>query len=140
LRSNIQATELDAPRLPPLRLKACRISATVRFALSVVASMKMAAPPGALVGQLLVGAALELAGALLDGALDVVVGHVDGFGRVDRRPQPGVTAGVAAAALGGHGDLADDFGPGGGAAGVGDGLLALDLLPLAVAGHGPGSL
>jgi hypothetical protein len=46
LRSNIHATEFDAPRLPPFRLNAWRISATVRFALSVVVSMKIAAPPG----------------------------------------------------------------------------------------------
>ena len=44
--SNIHATDPVAPRLPPLRLKAWRISATVRVGLSVVASMKMAAPPG----------------------------------------------------------------------------------------------
>jgi hypothetical protein len=42
----VQATEFAAPRFPPLRVKACRTSATVRLGLSVVASMKMAAPPG----------------------------------------------------------------------------------------------
>ena len=40
-----------------------------------------------LVGHLLVFAALELAGALLDGAVDVVVRHVHRLGRVDRGAQ-----------------------------------------------------
>src|ERR1051325_9234798 len=46
LRSNIHATEFAARRLPPWRWNTCRISATVRLALSVVASMSSAAPPG----------------------------------------------------------------------------------------------
>src|SRR5574341_23573 len=46
LQSNIHATELVAPRLPPWRPKACRISATARYGLSVVTSIRIAAPPG----------------------------------------------------------------------------------------------
>src|SRR3989441_5145619 len=46
LRSNIHATEFVAPRLPPRHWKTWRISATVRLGLSVVASMRRAAPPG----------------------------------------------------------------------------------------------
>src|SRR5690606_2859769 len=76
----------------------------------------------ALVGELLVAAALELARALLDGAVDVLVGHVDGLGRVDGRAKTRVAVRVTAAGLGGDGDLADDLGPGGGALGVGDRL------------------
>src|SRR5512147_2410800 len=94
------------------------------------------ARPIALVGELLVDAAFELARALLDRPVDVVPRHVHRLGRVDGGAEARVAAGVAAARLGGDGDLADDLGPGRGAAGVGDGLLALDLLPLAVAGHG----
>src|SRR5690606_21038524 len=94
-------------------------------------------PPGpiALVRDLLVRGALELAGALLDGAFDVVVGHVDGPRGVHRGPEPGVPRRVAAAGPGGHGDLADHLGPRRGALGVGRRLLVLDLLPLAVTGH-----
>src|SRR4051812_41270804 len=95
-----------------------------------------AARPVALVGQLLVDAALQLTGALLDGPLDVVARHVDRLGGVDRGAEPGIAAGVSAAALGRHGDLADDLGPGRRAPGIGDRLLALDLLPFAMAGHG----
>jgi hypothetical protein len=46
-----------------------------------------------------------------------------------------IAVGVAAARLGGDGDLADELGPGGGAAAVGDRLLPLDLLPFTMAGH-----
>src|ERR1041384_2735420 len=46
LRSNIHDTELAEPRLPPARWKAWRISATVRLTLSVVVSIRIAAPPG----------------------------------------------------------------------------------------------
>ena len=52
----------------------------------------------ALVDDLLEVAALELAGAFLDGPLDVVGRHVDGLGVVDGLAQAGVGVGVAAAA------------------------------------------
>src|SRR5688572_20989387 len=90
----------------------------------------------ALVGQLLVDATLELSGTLLDGPIDVLARHVDRFGGVDRGAQPRVAARITAAASGRHGDLTDDLGPGRGALGIGDRLLALDLLPFAMAGHG----
>jgi hypothetical protein len=45
-RSNIQATEPVVPRLPPLRDSQRRMSATVRFPLSVSDSIMMATPAG----------------------------------------------------------------------------------------------
>src|SRR6184192_4875181 len=113
-----------------------RISATVRFALSVVASMKIAARPVPLVGHLFVLHALQLPRALLDGTLDVVERHVLRFRRVDRGPEPGVARWIPAALLCRDGDFPDQLGEEGPAPRVGNGLLALDLLPLAVAGHG----
>src|SRR5206468_10797118 len=89
----------------------------------------------ALVGVLLVDDPLQLAGALLDGALDVVLRHVLGLGGVDGGAEAGIAGGVAAALLGGDGDLADHLGEGGAALLVRDGLLPLDLFPLAMAGH-----
>jgi hypothetical protein len=89
----------------------------------------------ALVGHLFIGGAFELAGALLDGALDVVVGHVDRAGGVHRQAQARIPGRITAAGPRGDGDLADDLGPGRGAALVGHRFLALDLLPLAVPGH-----
>ena len=66
-----------APRLPPCFSKILRISATVRLRLSVMPDGhdRHAARPVALVDDLLVSDALQLAGALLDGAVDVVVRH-----------------------------------------------------------------
>src|SRR5882672_4123797 len=90
----------------------------------------------ALVDHFLEGDALQLAGALLDGAFDVVARHINCLGGIDGRAQSGVAAGVAAAGLGSHGDFPDVLGPVGSPARVGDRLLVLDLLPLAVAGHG----
>ena len=52
----------------------------------------------ALVGDLLVGDAFEFAGAALDGALDVVGGHVFGFGGGDGSAEAGVAVGVSSAA------------------------------------------
>src|SRR5690606_18942377 len=64
----------------------------------------------ALVADLLVLHALQLAGRLLDRALDHVLGHVDRQALVDRGAQARVAAGVAAAGAGGDADLADDLG------------------------------
>src|SRR4051795_12279838 len=90
----------------------------------------------AFVGQLLVDAPLELPGPLLNGAIDVLARHVDRLGSIDGGPEPGVTPGITTARPGGYRDLPDDLGPGRCALGVGNGLLAFDLFPLAVAGHG----
>ena len=94
------------------------------------------AGPVTLVGQLLIDAAFKLAGALLDRSVDVVVRHVHRFGGIDGGAKARVAARVAAAALSGYGDLTNDLGPRGCSARVGDSLLALDLLPFAVSGHG----
>ncbi len=51
----------------------------------------------ALVGDLVVGEALELAGAALDGALDVIGGHVLRLGGEDGGAEAGIAVRVAAA-------------------------------------------
>jgi len=88
--------------------------------------------PVALVDDLLVVHALQFAGALLDAALDVVLGHVFGPGRQDRRPEPGVAQLVAAAHAGGHRDLLDQLGENLAALGIVGALLVLDARPLIV--------
>ena len=65
----------------------------------------------AFVGDLLEGAAFELAGAALDGPLDVVLGHADGLGVVDGVAEPQVRVGVAAAVLGGDDDRLGQLAP-----------------------------
>ena len=45
-RSNMNATEFVAPKLPPRRDSLARTSATVRVGLSVSAAIMMATPPG----------------------------------------------------------------------------------------------
>ncbi|CAN3958714.1 General stress protein 13, partial [Dysosmobacter welbionis] len=71
----------------------------------------------ALVGDGLVVVGAAGAQGPVDGALDVVVGHVDGLGLGDDRGQAGVVVGVAGAAalFHGHDDLLGDLGEGGGA-------------------------
>ena len=84
----------------------------------------------ALVGDLLVGDAFELAGAALDGALDVVGGHVLRLGRGDGAAQTGIAVGVSAAAgLGGDGDFLDQTGEDLATFGVKRALLVLDCGP-----------
>src|SRR5439155_4817858 len=89
----------------------------------------------ALVRDLLVRLAGQLAGALLHRALDVVLRHVDFFGGLDRRLEPHVALGVAAAVLGGDRDLAEDLREELAALDVGLALLALDLRPPGVPRH-----
>src|SRR5262249_56482634 len=79
-----------------------------------------------LVGHVFIYGALELAGALLDRAVDVVVRHVDRAGRVDRRAEARIGIGVAAAGFGRDGDFPDALGPHGGPARVRDRFLSLD--------------
>jgi hypothetical protein len=75
---NMKRTEPDSPRLPPFFEKAWRISLTARLRLSVshVDNDGHAAGAVALEGDLFVADAFQLAGAALDGALDVVLRHV----------------------------------------------------------------
>ena len=92
----------------------------------------------ALVGDGLVVVGAAGAQGPVDGALDVVVGHVDGLGLGDDRGQTGVVVGVAGAAalFHGHDDLLGDLGEGGGALGVGRALGLLDIMPFGMSGHG----
>jgi hypothetical protein len=79
--------------------------------------------------------ALEITGSLFHGALDILLRHRTRFCRVDRRAQPRISGGVAAAQLRGHRDLANELGELRAALGVGGRLVMLDLFPLAVTGH-----
>ena len=87
--------------------------------------------------EVLVGRALELARALLDGAGDVVRGHVRALGLVDCGPQAGVGVGIAPADAGGDRHLTDDLGEELAPLGVEGALLVLDGVPFGVSGHGP---
>ena len=82
----------------------------------------------ALVDHALEVVAVPGAQSLVDGALDVVVGHVDGLGLGDNRGQTGVVVGVAGAAalFHGHDDLLGDLGEGGGAL-INQGQHILDI-------------
>ena len=73
---------------------------------------------------------------LVDGALDVVVGHVHCLGLGNDRGQTGVVVGVAGAAgLNGHDDLLGHLGEGGAALGVGCALGFLNVMPFGMSGH-----
>ena len=89
----------------------------------------------ALVGDFLVDDAGEFAGALLDGAVDVVGGHVGLAGLEDEGAKAGVAVGIAAAGLGGEGEVAREAGENLAAAAIGDGFAAFDFGPLVMAGH-----
>ena len=90
----------------------------------------------ALVGDGLVVVGVARAERLLDGALDVVVGHIGGLGLGHDGRETGVIRGVAAAALlHGDNDLLGDLGEGGGALGIGRTLGFLDIVPLGMSGH-----
>jgi hypothetical protein len=85
-------------QLPPHFVKVWRISPTVRFLLSVSASMSTATPPGRNpIHHLVVGDALFFARAAADRPLDVVGRHVDLLGVRDDGPQPRIRVRVAAA-------------------------------------------
>ena len=83
----------------------------------------------ALEADLLVGCAFEFAGSLLDGALDVVRGHVLGLGCGDRAAKARVAVRIASAAFGGDGDFLDQAGKDLAALGVQRALLMLDCRP-----------
>src|SRR6185369_15498813 len=88
-----------------------------------------------LVVELLVRHALEIAGPLLDRALDGVVRHVDRAPLVDRGAQARVAVDVAATDAGRDRDLLDDLRPDLRLLRVGGLLLVLDLRPPIVPGH-----
>ena len=79
-------------------------------------------------GDLFVANARQLAGAALDGALDVVGGHVLGLGCCNGRAQTRVLFQVAAA-LGRHGDFLDKTGEDLAALRVKRALLVLNCCP-----------
>src|SRR6185436_16037709 len=89
----------------------------------------------ALVGDLLVVDPGKLPRPLLDGAIDVVGGHVDRLGARDRRPEARVGVGIPATVSRRDRDLLDVLGEDLPALGVGRALLALDRAPLRMAGH-----
>src|SRR6185436_498641 len=78
----------------------------------------------------------QLARPLLDGAVDVLGGHVDRLGARDGGPQPGIRARIAAAAPRGDCDLFDVLGENLPALRVGSTLLPLYGAPLRMTGHG----
>ncbi len=83
----------------------------------------------AFVGDLFVADAFELAGSALDGALDVLVRHVLGFGGGDGSAKAGIAVGVSSAELGGDGDFLDQAGEDLAALGVEGALLVLNCRP-----------
>ena len=87
------------------------------------------------VGDFLVGDAWQFTGAALDGLLDVVGRHVDGFGVGDNRAQPRVHVGVATTIARRDGEFLDDAGEDLATLRVGGPLLVLDGVPLGMAGH-----
>src|SRR4026209_19432 len=91
--------------------------------------------PVTLVCHLGVVNSFQLPGALLDGALDVVLRHRAGPRRVDRGPESRVVSGIPAAQLCRHRDLTNQLGELRPTLGVGGRLVVLDLLPFTMAGH-----
>ena len=94
-----------------------------------------AAGPVAFEGDFFVGGAGELTGAALDGALDVVVGHVLGLGGSDGAAQARIAVGITAR-LGGDADFLDELRENLAALGVERTLFVLDCRPFGMAGHG----
>ncbi len=91
----------------------------------------------ALVGEFLVIDPLQLAGAALDGFLDVVAGHVGRPRPVDGVAQARVGFGIAAAGMrAAMVDFPDEAGKQLAALGVGGRFLMLDRTPLGMSGHG----
>jgi hypothetical protein len=92
-----------------------------------------AARPVAFVRELFVRDAVELTGAALDGAVDVVLGHVARLRFRDGGTETGVAVDVASAEAGGDGHFLDDAREDLAALGVRRTLLVLDGAPFAVA-------
>jgi hypothetical protein len=97
--SNIQATLFSAARFPPYLPSRWRISPTVPVLVvgEGLDDERRAAGTVAFVRDFLVRHTRQLAGAPLNGALDVVGGHVHRLGLGHDRAQPRVAVDVAAA-------------------------------------------
>src|SRR3954467_2926447 len=91
----------------------------------------------ALVRHFLIIDALELSGALLDRALDVLFRHRARSRVLDRRSQTRVPLWITAALLGGERNLANELREQRAALRVGRCLVMLDLLPFTVTSHTP---
>ena len=90
----------------------------------------------ALVSNGLVVIGVARAERLVDGALDVVVGHVGSLRLGDDGREAGVVIRIARAALlDGDDDLLGDLGEGGAALGVSCALRLLNIVPLGMSGH-----
>src|SRR5690606_15922798 len=89
----------------------------------------------AFIADLFVCSAVTTARATLNGALDVVLGHVGSGGLVPGQPQAGVRFRVGTTCSCCHGDFADDFCPELTALGVLPPLAVLDVRPFTVSGH-----
>ena len=96
---------------------------------------RRAAGTVALVIDLLVRDARQLARAALNRALDVVGGHVDGLGFGHDRAQARIAVDVATAAARRDGQFLDDPREDLAALGVGSPLLVLNRVPFGMAGH-----
>src|SRR5262249_57060274 len=96
---------------------------------------RRSAGPVALVHHLFERGAVAASGALLDRALDRVLGHVRAPRLVDGQAQPRVRVGIAAADPGRRADLADQLREDLPALRVRGALLALDRGPAGMAGH-----
>ncbi len=83
----------------------------------------------ALIADFFVVGAFQATHAALDGALDVVLGHVRIHRLVHGQAQARVGVGISAAELRGDGDFLDQAGPDLAALGVSRGLLVFDIGP-----------
>ena len=81
-------------------------------------------------------AAVELAGARLDRAVDIVVGHADGLGGVDGIAEAEIHVRIAAAHLRRDDDRLGQLAPQLAALVVDEGLLAGDVRPMGMTCHG----
>src|SRR5665213_1938097 len=128
---NICETDPGAPRFPAVLRK--RMPNLARRAVLIVRQHVdencHATRTVALVRHFFVAGTLKLARTLLDGALDVVLGHVLGLGRRDRTAQPRVAVGIASAALRGDGDFLDQACENLAALGIQRALLMLNCRP-----------
>src|SRR5690606_37568685 len=94
-----------------------------------------AADAVAFVADFFIVGAISPARAALDGALDVVFGHVGVGGLIPGHAQPRIAVRVGAAGPRRDGDLTNDFGPELAPLGVLTTLAVLDIGPFAVSGH-----
>ena len=130
------ATAPVAPRLPPylVNTRAHRPARAVAVVGQRLDDDGDAARPIALVADRLVGVGIGARG-LLDGALDIVLGHVLRARRLDGEAQARVHLGIGHAVLGGDRDLARELGEQLGPGRVLAALAVHDVLELRMAGH-----